>query len=108
MYIPYEDLKKIIDNYDEQRKGDPKHKHKHPMGIRVYYGFLMPTDPIIGPPGTTIEMRISVVPVTHEGKDFPYTMKTTVDGVETSSTVVFDFTSPCPSTCDPTSALYVD
>lgn len=106
MFIPYEDLKEILEKYDKQRKGDPHHKHKYPMGIRVYYSLLVPGHPVIDPPGSTIEMRLTAVAVTHEGKDFPFV--DSISGDVDATTYVYDFTSPCPSTCDTTSDLYVE
>ena len=104
--IPIADILSILDEYKHQRRhqGHP-HPNKEPMGVRVYFSLLPDLLPI--GPATSYEVRGTVVAVTHEYKDFPYKSMHHSEEDDGSNDYVFDFTSPCPSTCDASSQLFV-
>ena len=105
--IPYEDLKKILDDYEHQLRHHHHYHHtsKYPLGIRVYFGLL----PSIASTGgeTEYQVKTGVVAVRHDHRDMPYKYKKGPDADDPPGDYVFDFTSPCPSTCDEESPLFI-
>ena len=104
--IPIADILSILDQYQHQRRHQGHHHFdKEPLGIRVYFSLVPNISPVS--PSTSYEVTGTVVAVTHDNKDFPYKHIHHCEGDDGSGDYVFDFTSPCPSTCDEGSQLFV-
>lgn len=93
-FIPIED---IIDLYHFYKK------HKVEItGVRGYFGHnpLEPIDPSV------YETELMLCPVDRQGNDI-LTPPPGLQGVMgVGESTIYDFTSPCPPTCDPGSSLY--
>lgn len=61
----------------------------------------------LGTPGDISSLKLVLVPVnTADGKDITGVPDSGVTGATVTDSTVFDFTSPCPQTCDITSPLF--
>jgi hypothetical protein len=68
----------------------------HCPSVRVYLSMTVP--------GDVSSLKVILVPVDENNKDITSILSATEGGVEAST--IFDFTTPCPKTCDIDSPLF--
>lgn len=94
-YIPIEDIIALYEYFKKHRL--------EVKGVRGYFGHnpLDPIDP------TVYETEFLLCPVDKDGCDI-LSAPPGLGGVVEGTSTIYDFTSPCPTTCDTNSILYSD
>ncbi len=97
VFIPIEDILAIADKYRLSHETSKSHKHKI-SGVRAYLAITERPSEV----AKQNEVIALMVPVSHDGKDIVQDNLNDADDTE-----IYDFTKPCPTSCDESSPLFV-